>query len=96
MYAGMCNTVAVLRVSGNILCISFCSELLCGLRRTLLIVLSYRKTTMTDSEKRLPRWYFGGMASAGAVLFTHPLDLVKVFISSVLCMQLKKTGKAKS
>ncbi|CAH1390669.1 unnamed protein product [Nezara viridula] len=29
-------------------------------------------------EKRLPKWYFGGMASAGAACFTHPLDLIKV------------------
>ncbi len=24
------------------------------------------------------RWYFGGLASAGAATFTHPLDLLKV------------------
>lgn len=24
------------------------------------------------------RWYFGGLASAGAACVTHPLDLVKV------------------
>ncbi|XP_066902253.1 mitochondrial dicarboxylate carrier isoform X2 [Halyomorpha halys] len=29
-------------------------------------------------EKRMPKWYFGGMASAGAACFTHPLDLIKV------------------
>ncbi|KAJ8037686.1 Mitochondrial dicarboxylate carrier [Holothuria leucospilota] len=37
---------------------------------------------MTESEKRLPRWYFGGLASAGAVIFTHPLDLVKVHLQT--------------
>lgn len=30
-------------------------------------------------EKRLARWYFGGLASAGAACCTHPLDLIKVF-----------------
>lgn len=30
------------------------------------------------SEKRLARWYFGGLASAGAACCTHPLDLLKV------------------
>ena len=28
--------------------------------------------------KRLSRWYFGGLASAGAACCTHPLDLIKV------------------
>lgn len=27
---------------------------------------------------RAHRWYFGGLASAGAAVFTHPLDLLKV------------------
>ncbi|EEB13332.1 mitochondrial dicarboxylate carrier, putative [Pediculus humanus corporis] len=30
------------------------------------------------SEKKLSRWYFGGLASAGAACCTHPLDLLKV------------------
>lgn len=30
------------------------------------------------SEVKLARWYFGGLASAGAAGFTHPLDLLKV------------------
>jgi hypothetical protein len=33
---------------------------------------------MGDSQKRLSRWYFGGIASAGAACCTHPLDLLKV------------------
>ena len=37
---------------------------------------------MSEAEKpktkMVGRWYFGGMASAGAVFFTHPLDLLKV------------------
>ena len=35
---------------------------------------------MASSEKRIARWYFGGLASSGAALFTHPLDLIKVYI----------------
>uniref|UniRef100_A0A8D8UZK5 Mitochondrial dicarboxylate carrier n=1 Tax=Cacopsylla melanoneura TaxID=428564 RepID=A0A8D8UZK5_9HEMI len=31
-----------------------------------------------DKNKRLARWYFGGLGSAGAAIFTHPLDLLKV------------------
>lgn len=27
---------------------------------------------------KVPRWYFGGIASAFAACFTHPLDLIKV------------------
>ncbi|KAK6623857.1 hypothetical protein RUM44_010713 [Polyplax serrata] len=30
------------------------------------------------TEKKLARWYFGGLASAGAACCTHPLDLLKV------------------
>ncbi|CAH4032685.1 mitochondrial dicarboxylate carrier [Pieris brassicae] len=29
-------------------------------------------------EVRISRWYFGGLASAGAACVTHPLDLLKV------------------
>ncbi|GJQ77385.1 hypothetical protein Trydic_g20789 [Trypoxylus dichotomus] len=32
--------------------------------------------------KRLSRWYFGGLASAGAACFTHPLDLIKVLLQT--------------
>lgn len=31
-----------------------------------------------SKEQRLSRWYFGGLASAGAACCTHPLDLLKV------------------
>lgn len=33
---------------------------------------------MTQEPKKLARWYFGGLASAGAAACTHPLDLIKV------------------
>ncbi|KAH8335368.1 hypothetical protein KR074_000294 [Drosophila pseudoananassae] len=29
-------------------------------------------------EERKARWYFGGLASVGAAMVTHPLDLIKV------------------
>lgn len=32
----------------------------------------------TSPAPRLGRWYFGGVASAGAACCTHPLDLIKV------------------
>ncbi|CAG4979885.1 unnamed protein product [Colias eurytheme] len=31
-----------------------------------------------DKEVRISKWYFGGLASAGAACVTHPLDLLKV------------------
>ncbi|KAL3272878.1 hypothetical protein HHI36_014337 [Cryptolaemus montrouzieri] len=40
---------------------------------------------MTDQTKqpvRYSRWYFGGLASAGAACFTHPLDLLKVMLQT--------------
>ncbi|KAJ8979394.1 hypothetical protein NQ317_015823 [Molorchus minor] len=37
---------------------------------------------MSDREKRISRWYFGGIASAGAACFTHPLDLLKVHLQT--------------
>lgn len=36
----------------------------------------------SDRERRLPRWYFGGLASAGAACCTHPLDLIKVHLQT--------------
>lgn len=39
------------------------------------------------NSKRVARWYFGGIASAGAACCTHPLDLVKV------ALQTQQTGK---
>uniref|UniRef100_A0A1B0CKR9 Mitochondrial dicarboxylate carrier n=1 Tax=Lutzomyia longipalpis TaxID=7200 RepID=A0A1B0CKR9_LUTLO len=38
---------------------------------------------MSDPRKnRVSRWYFGGMASAGAACVTHPLDLLKVTLQT--------------
>lgn len=33
---------------------------------------------MSTEVKKVSRWYFGGVASAGAACCTHPLDLLKV------------------
>ena len=37
---------------------------------------------MSDRTKKLPHWYFGGLASAGAACCTHPLDLLKVHLQT--------------
>ncbi|GAB6025881.1 hypothetical protein CHUAL_011856 [Chamberlinius hualienensis] len=34
------------------------------------------------SETKVSRWYFGGLASAGAACCTHPLDLIKVHLQT--------------
>jgi len=33
-------------------------------------------------KKRMARWYFGGLGSAGAACCTHPLDLLKVHLQT--------------
>ncbi|XP_058808752.1 mitochondrial dicarboxylate carrier [Phymastichus coffea] len=38
--------------------------------------------TVQDKTKKLSRWYFGGLASAGAACVTHPLDLLKVHLQT--------------
>jgi len=35
-----------------------------------------------DNSKKISRWYFGGLASAGAACCTHPLDLLKVTLQT--------------
>ncbi|KAH8420829.1 hypothetical protein KR222_006122 [Zaprionus bogoriensis] len=37
---------------------------------------------MPADERRISRWYFGGVASSMAVVVTHPLDLMKVLIQT--------------
>lgn len=37
---------------------------------------------MTAREQKVGRWYFGGVASAGAACVTHPLDLLKVHLQT--------------
>lgn len=51
---------------------------------------------MSQNEKRIARWYFGGLASAGAACFTHPLDLLKVTLQTqqdTKISLIKLTGK---
>lgn len=44
---------------------------------------------MLNKEQKIARWYFGGLASAGAACCTHPLDLLKVHLQT---QQEGKTG----
>lgn len=36
----------------------------------------------SGKETKVAKWYFGGVASAGAACFTHPLDLLKVHLQT--------------
>uniref|UniRef100_A0A8D0KP98 Mitochondrial dicarboxylate carrier n=1 Tax=Salvator merianae TaxID=96440 RepID=A0A8D0KP98_SALMN len=45
-------------------------------------------------EKRVSRWYFGGLASCGAACCTHPLDLLKVHLQTQQEVKLRMTGMA--
>lgn len=51
---------------------------------------------MTDKTKRISRWYFGGMASAGAACCTHPLDLLKVHLQTTGSAGEAKVGLVRS
>lgn len=49
--------------------------------RSVVVLTAVVATVMAQSrEKRVSRWYFGGTASAGAAVCTHPLDLLKVVL----------------
>ncbi|XP_041565597.1 mitochondrial dicarboxylate carrier [Drosophila elegans] len=37
---------------------------------------------MSYNQRRIARWYFGGVASSMAALVTHPLDLMKVLVQT--------------
>ncbi|KAJ8246299.1 hypothetical protein GJAV_G00266030 [Gymnothorax javanicus] len=45
-------------------------------------------------EKRVSRWYFGGIASCGAACCTHPLDLLKVHLQTQQEVKMRMTGMA--
>lgn len=51
-----------------------------------LVAESTSSAKMTE-QKRVGRWYFGGLSSAGAACITHPIDLIKVHL------QTQQTGK---
>lgn len=46
------------------------------------------------TEKRMSRWYFGGIASCAAACWTHPLDLIKVHLQTQQEVKLRMTGMA--
>ncbi|XP_053561930.1 mitochondrial dicarboxylate carrier [Bombina bombina] len=46
------------------------------------------------AEKRVSRWYFGGLASCGAACCTHPLDLLKVHLQTQQEAKVRMTGMA--
>ncbi|XP_070143255.1 mitochondrial dicarboxylate carrier isoform X2 [Drosophila kikkawai] len=41
-----------------------------------------RPIFMSYNQRRIARWYFGGVASSMAAMITHPLDLMKVLIQT--------------
>ena len=50
---------------------------------------------MGDGEKkRLAKWYFGGLGSAGAACCTHPLDLIKVHLQTAQGGNMGAAGQA--
>lgn len=48
----------------------------------LVITIPQQKREMQKNPNRQSRWYFGGIASAGAACCTHPLDLLKVHLQT--------------
>uniref|UniRef100_A0A3P9IWG6 Mitochondrial dicarboxylate carrier n=1 Tax=Oryzias latipes TaxID=8090 RepID=A0A3P9IWG6_ORYLA len=46
------------------------------------------------SDKRVSRWYFGGLASCGAACCTHPLDLLKVHLQTQQEVKKRMLGMA--
>ncbi|KAF6739037.1 Mitochondrial dicarboxylate carrier [Oryzias melastigma] len=46
------------------------------------------------TEKRVSRWYFGGLASCGAACCTHPLDLLKVHLQTQQEVKKRMMGMA--
>lgn len=49
------------------------------------IFFSFQSTKgakMSAQKAKQGRWYFGGLASAGAACITHPLDLLKVHLQT--------------
>lgn len=47
-----------------------------------------------NTTKRVARFYFGGVAGAGAACVTHPLDLVKVHLQTQQDVKMKASGMA--
>lgn len=51
-------------------------------------------STIKSKEVILSRWYFGGLASAGAACCTHPLDLIKVHSQTKASLNVNSTNAA--
>ncbi|XP_035253001.1 mitochondrial dicarboxylate carrier-like [Anguilla anguilla] len=49
-------------------------------------------TRMDMAEKKVSRWYFGGIASCGAACCTHPLDLLKVHLQTQQEVRMRMMG----
>ncbi|KAL3311641.1 hypothetical protein Ciccas_009775 [Cichlidogyrus casuarinus] len=47
---------------------------------------------MSETPKKIGRWYFGGVASAMAASCTHPLDLIKVHLQTQKSKDLGMVG----
>ncbi|XP_071385908.1 mitochondrial dicarboxylate carrier [Centroberyx affinis] len=43
-------------------------------------------------EKRISRWYFGGISSSAAACLTHPLDLIKVHLQTQQEVRMRMMG----
>lgn len=49
----------------------------------IIKLFSFKAMSVKKNPKdKLSRWYFGGLASAGAACCTHPLDLLKVHLQT--------------
>ena len=46
------------------------------------VVAVFTEMSEKTEKKRLAKWYFGGLGSAGAACVTHPLDLLKVHLQT--------------
>ena len=57
--------------------------------------MSAGKKSSGGGGERVGRWYFGGLASAGAACCTHPLDLLKVHLQESMLSRSNPIGSAK-
>jgi len=46
---------------------------------------------VSNKDSRVPKWYFGGVASAAAACITHPLDTMKVYYQTTGTLPGKQT-----
>ena len=68
---------------------------LCVLLFYFILWIFTKFAEMGDGEKkRLAKWYFGGLGSAGAACCTHPLDLIKVHLQTQQGGNMGAAGQA--